>query len=513
MHASAARVDMHRKLLAAFGSVVRHHGKISDVVRSDVVLACEVFNDKRQRMTSFAFLTAPSYRSGVRKADQVFVEAGPVDVADARRLHPGVTGEDRFTGLVLQLRTLPFHEMKKHWLPPQQQQQRGHPLAVGRLVMFMADEYAKDLLDMDGAADSDRSVSAVVITKLTYEDLWPCRVRISGVDRGMQPLVVQASTGLSGRMEGDAAVGDADVEEAGDVSDPEPAIDVGHELETDDVDLLALLSQGGLPAQSRPRRPARSARVPQASEEDTEVAEDLLADPEVRAMLGSHELESLRAALKVCQAAALRLEIPQTSAGAGSDDDESEIEDESELPPPPPAEAAAPTRLRRRKRRRRVGEEIDAESEHSDTFLRPPAPVPVQPAQAPQAHASSSSAAAPAPGPRREVLRLEPDGSRIRVVYESRGLEICRVEHVKPEAQEIEVLGVIKQMTRASTGVDTLQAVCRRHSSCICWMSNTQHLDLLLDWLASASSEDYASHQAMAVQLKTSVGMKVRGAR
>ena len=505
VHAPPARVDLHQKLLSGFCRVVSHHGKITDVIQSDIVIACECFNDKRQRMTTFAFLTAASYRSGIQKPDQVYVLASPVEAEN----NVARTIESRFN-CVLQLSTRPFVQMKKHYLPPQ-------PAAVGPLEMRTADEMAKEILDMDGASRAE----SVVLTKLCYEDLSTSIVRVTGIDGSMPAVVIRSSSVMP--EEPDA------VEDQGSDSDHHQGEDdPGHGAPADgegggedslEMDLTALLSDGVLgEPKRRVRRRADAAQHVVSEGAARAEAEDLLGDPEMQAILGVDEIESLRAALKLCEDAHAQSHLaPTTPAGAGAGgigtDSETEIENEVEMhAPAPDADAVAAERPKAQKRKEHPGEAGTGQAEESDSgrletesYLIPPEAAPASSSSSSSSHATGQAAAAVA------ILRTESDGSQIRVVYEKRGLEICRVEHVKSQTNETKILGSIKQMVNRSNGRESLQAVCRQHSSCICWLSNTQHSDLLLGWLASASTEDVSSHQQLAAVLKRSVGMKVRG--
>jgi hypothetical protein len=75
----------------------------------------------------------------------------------------------------------------------------------------------------------------------------------------------------------------------------------------------------------------------------------------------------------------------------------------------------------------------------------------------------------------------------------------------------VKQLGQLKNMVDNKSGFETLQARCKVHSRCICWISSTRHSDLMLQWLAKGGQESFEQHQASAKELKRSIGMKIRG--
>jgi hypothetical protein len=106
-----------------------------------------------------------------------------------------------------------------------------------------------------------------------------------------------------------------------------------------------------------------------------------------------------------------------------------------------------------------------------------------------------------------KTLCVDPDGSYV-VVKVSKGTIVATVELQSPNLRPRD-LGIVKQMVDFKTGRVSLQAVCRLHSRCICWVSNQQNSDLLCQWLESGRKENRDSHQKLAKELKVSIGMKV----
>ncbi|CAE7838142.1 unnamed protein product [Symbiodinium necroappetens] len=240
-------IALHCNLIKAFVQIVKGHGQPLDAVRADIVCSFEVFDtSKRKLVREFAFVTAVSARSGVHKPEQVFVFADEVG-----RENLAVEGErDRFTGLLLDLRTLPYVQSHQEYLPASSTTAR-----VGRLHMLSSDAFAHHLLS---AFDEVGLTSfEVVINKLSFHDRTPRRVCISGCSPGFTRVLVRAD-GTDGEY-GDGDDGDG----KSDAPENAPADPLGQ-----DFDYLSLLDQ--------------------------EVAEDILDDPELHAILGSGEIDALR---------------------------------------------------------------------------------------------------------------------------------------------------------------------------------------------------------------------------
>ncbi|CAE7837487.1 unnamed protein product [Symbiodinium sp. CCMP2592] len=497
---SAERVNLHVNILAALTQIVQSLGRISQAVKTDLLLACEVFNVAREKQTTFAFVTAMSARSGIHSPEQVYVEAVPVD-----GLGSCSSGPDRFKSLDLQLCTLPWVHQKKQWLPVQG---GDH---FGRFRMFSSDEFAKELLDM--SLGSGAPPSRVLLSRLSFEDLWPSSVRVLGIDASMQPVLVTPS----------ARVLPAQEPEVGDPgSEPGGAIDEARGDEEDaEIDLMALMVEDAVP-QPAAKRKAKRKHMPSPGD-DVEVPEgrldDIFDDPEFQAILGSSETEELRRAFRMCSEAASASTCGPSAAADASDSDESIIEEESELPADT---GAAQHRAKGRKRARKDEPDEPMPDEYlnlNDVAV---------PAAASSGSSSSSSAAGPPTAPlpgagagTDRVLRIISNTSWIRAVTCARGLEVCRVEKLTVDptgaVQSVRVLGVVKRMISTASGAESLQALCRIHKQCMCWLSNSQNLELLLEWLSVAEEDSetdglssQSHHQDLAVALKQSLGMRVR---
>jgi hypothetical protein len=71
-------------------------------------------------------------------------------------------------------------------------------------------------------------------------------------------------------------------------------------------------------------------------------------------------------------------------------------------------------------------------------------------------------------------------------------------------------LGTVNILVDNKTGNTTLRAQCKKHSKCICWISSSSNVDVLLDWLAEGRRNNHDSHLNLARELKKGLGMKVR---
>ena len=515
MLACPQRVGLHAQLLSAFTSIVRRHGKITEAVKGDILLAADVYNTARQRFTVFAFMTAMSARSGNHAPEQIFVVARPVGDGQERR------GLERFKDLDLQLCTHNWKPSKKQWLPLPYD--RSCP-CVGRLQMYTADEFAKMLLDMNFQGNA--APSEVVLSKLDFQDLWPSSVRVIGEDRSFEPLLVRAVPGA-------APAEDDNIQDQGDGDDLDrqplaAGHDEGHEGDDDhasgadnadsEMDLLALLLDSeAVPQPSVAKRKKKNAVDPSlvssagSGPDGFNEEDDFLADPEFQAILGRDEVQALREAVRACRRVAERSDAATVQpAGAGSAS-ESEIEMEEEASFEAPAKAPSG----RKSKRARPPSREPADSGFLGEGLASSTPaVASSSKQQPSSssgsrnEAASSSSALPT-ATEFNILRRDDDGSCIRVVNTGRGLELCRVERERLSS-DVKILGVVKRMVAQRTGKESLQAVCKVHPGCICWVSGTAGHDLLVDWLSSADREDATTHQVLAASLKMSLGMRIR---
>ena len=535
--ACGRRVRLHVNLMAAFASIVRSHGKISQAVSADILLACEVFSGgrhRRQRFTVFAFMTAMSARSGIHPPEQVFI------TADAVAGQPQA-GPDRFAGLDLELCTDPRKPPKKQWLPRQ-----GDPLSsqFSKLRMFNTDQFAKMLLDMN--CESDSAPDDVLVTKLLFQDLWPSSVRVTGQDPSIQPVLVSA-----GEQQGQGAP--ADEVKVGDGNSDPGEEDVGNILGNDHcdddddydggsapVDLLAMLeAEAGEPPPGRKR--AKRSTPPQQNDataaypvqDGPDGGDDILADPELQAILEADEVEALRQALRECSGANDR-SAPPTLATAC--DSESESVEEEAMTGPSSSQQPGSSQHQGSNEDGYLMEPVTTTTTATTATTPRPMPTPMttstssassspsaslaqqrdgrlEPTASQEAAAVPSSSSVAAGGSDSEVvvLRTEADLSQIRVNKMRRGLEVCRVERAEAApSPNVQILGVVRRMVAARTGHESFQAVCKLHRNCVCWLSSASNLDLLVDWLSSAHQEDAAAHHALAVSLKESLGMRVR---
>ena len=107
------------------------------------------------------------------------------------------------------------------------------------------------------------------------------------------------------------------------------------------------------------------------------------------------------------------------------------------------------------------------------------------------------------------ILCAEPDGSSVVVKLLGKGVAVAQVELRSNSMSTPTVLGIVKHMVDVRSGRASLQAVCKQHAKCLCWISNTQNLELLLQWLAESRKSDRDQHARLCHELKRSIGMKV----
>ena len=111
----------------------------------------------------------------------------------------------------------------------------------------------------------------------------------------------------------------------------------------------------------------------------------------------------------------------------------------------------------------------------------------------------------------KSVLEILADGARVEAWRFRSGRTVAKVVKTGVFGSE-RSLGEVRLMTDGKSGLQTLQAKCKIHSSkCICWISNSKHLDLLMDWAGKGAQATEAEHLVMARALKQSIGMRVRG--
>ena len=219
------------------------------------------------------------------------------------------------------------------------------------------------LASADNARD-DSDICRVVISKLLYEDLWPCQVRISGVDPHFEPLVITSSGVFTG-ADGLVALDDQD-RDGDEMVSAEHAADDGLDLFAGAFDFMSLLEEkaGDEQTASKKRRTdtARRTRVPTlpaevdlqpeqaaASCEGSQM-HDILEDPNLIAAIGQDCVRQLKNAREICSGAASAKcaadeaaasgQISDTGSDAGERDEELDLVDASV------AEASKARRLR-----------------------------------------------------------------------------------------------------------------------------------------------------------------------
>ena len=107
-----------------------------------------------------------------------------------------------------------------------------------------------------------------------------------------------------------------------------------------------------------------------------------------------------------------------------------------------------------------------------------------------------------------QILFANSDGSVVEAVIFRSGAIGAQV--LRRWSGGTKILGILKHMLDAKTGHQSLQAICKVHSNCRCWITNANHCDLLLNWLGVAEQNVQTRHCELASELKSSIGMKVR---
>ena len=109
-----------------------------------------------------------------------------------------------------------------------------------------------------------------------------------------------------------------------------------------------------------------------------------------------------------------------------------------------------------------------------------------------------------------EILSVDSDGSQIEVHHVRRGGVLAEVVMKSPPpSSKTKLLGEIKHFVDGR-GNESLKALCKCHSKCICWIRGTQNADLLLQWLAKGPISTIEVHSNESYELKKGIGMKVR---
>ena len=121
-----------------------------------------------------------------------------------------------------------------------------------------------------------------------------------------------------------------------------------------------------------------------------------------------------------------------------------------------------------------------------------------------------SSAATQNAAQNSKVVCIDSDGGTVFVNSLGPGHGSCIAQVELKRNSSTTVLGVVKHLIDGKTGKGSLQAVCRKHSKCLCWVSNTENSQLLFEWLAEARVATRDHHLNLGTELKKSIGMKVR---
>ncbi len=297
-------------------------GGLQKVVQADVLCRFEVRDTCGDDYRQYAFLTAPSSRSGTHPAQQVFVCLEPVDwdlgIYDQ--------GTSEFAGLVLQLQTLLYVKPDGSLHLPLQ------PELSGRLRMFTSDQFAAYLLDLPVRVDPARDSTMVSAHVMHFQDILPSRVVITGV----------ASSGLEMTATFDSAPGDSpDPDDRGEddtvLNHGDP---IDHAEETH-FDLLSMLEQQHVCSEDTKKRKGNNSSGSKKSakweavsflDEPTSVVtgNPVLDDPCLQSFVSSESLHALRSAYDICkghESTANASNWARFDEGVASDDPCADIED------------------------------------------------------------------------------------------------------------------------------------------------------------------------------------------
>jgi hypothetical protein len=98
----------------------------------------------------------------------------------------------------------------------------------------------------------------------------------------------------------------------------------------------------------------------------------------------------------------------------------------------------------------------------------------------------------------------------IEVRHIKRGAVLAEmVERTLADSRE-KLLGILKFVLNTKSNHGNLNAICKIHSNCQCWISSSTHSDLLFNWLLESRNCSRDNHQILASDLKMSIGMRVR---
>ena len=283
-------------------------------------------DNKGQWYRQYAFLTAPSARSGNMKAEQVFVCLTPFDWDFS------LNSQGSENGLVLQLQTLVFYE------PPESCHLPRQPEMSGRLRMFTSDQFAAYLLDLPIKIDSELDAVEVNAFLMDFKDILPSRVLITGSDDSIPKLTATETFSPLDQPDGDGSDSNSDQDGGGDV----PKDTAGEGVQPEVLDLLSLLesTESSEPKQKKSRMKSSSKKKDDAnktSEKDSTVkgrGDPILDDPCLKAFLSASDISALQSAREQCKSFDLDCHDwdhadavgQESDDGAGDDDQIEEIE-------------------------------------------------------------------------------------------------------------------------------------------------------------------------------------------
>ncbi|CAE7192429.1 unnamed protein product [Symbiodinium sp. CCMP2456] len=452
------------------------HCKLVEAARADLLCAFTVIDAaKRNIVREYAWVTAPSARSGVHKPDQVFVCADDVTSSFGSARDRPAAVANAFAGLRLMLSTVPYVECKREWLPSTGD--AGQP--VGRLRMYTTDAFAFYLLGLLTSPEdlTPRTPGEVVVDRLAFEDEQAAEPGGAiGVDDG--------DASLPAVGEGDADNSAADSADIFDfmsfLGDPNKATTTFASRSPPGAKRRKTETGRGRAGKGKPAdniNPDAQHEFEEQPAHETDFL-DILDDPELRSVLDDNAIQALRQAAAMCHHVHRPEEVLQAAHAQHSlESDDDEILE--------------------------FATEDAAEADNDGGSSAAPAASSTSPTPASAGTSSSSSSAA-----RTDSVRLESDGGRIEAVYTGQGTSYCKV--IRRVSNTSEELAQISLLVNASTGAESLRAVCKKHKSCTCFVSSAAHCDLLMDWLASAHLESAEQHGRLSVELRRSIGMRVQ---
>ncbi len=112
-------------------------------------------------------------------------------------------------------------------------------------------------------------------------------------------------------------------------------------------------------------------------------------------------------------------------------------------------------------------------------------------------------------GVKKEVLSRG-NGFFVEARHYRTGSFVSDVVRCETVSSQEKLLGNLKCIVNKNTNSASLNAICKIHSNCCCWISSVQNSDLLLQWLQEAQNVSKEEHQVLSKDLKRSIGMKIR---